>query len=300
MPKIIELKGEKNRWSFSTLGGRMVSWEGLDGATWRKVCRGDGQKKSSDDHHHASVMFPWVNRIGGISWSLEGERVPVDTVRPRGHLHGLVFDSEFTVKDAGATKLALQSRVEPGEFYPRAVECVVTYSIVQKQGVEALDVSIISKNVSPGDQVAYVTTGIHPYFLNPFGGKVDEMELICAAKKEFAVDEELIPTGLTPVTAVHDFGKSRPIGATLFDSGFELDAAQSPVAELKSRNFSLAVHAGENCRYMQIFVPAHREEIALEPQSGGADAFRVPEYGLRRLKPGESFTTAMQFAASFR
>jgi galactose mutarotase-like enzyme len=50
---------------------------------------------------------------------------------------------------------------------------------------------------------------------------------------------------------------------------------------------------------MQIYIPPHREEIAMEPQSGGADAYRFHQYGLQRLKPGESFNYACQIAVEF-
>ena len=299
MPRIITLEGRNNRWALASLGGRLVSWEARDGAIWRKICRGDAAKKPSEDAHRASVMFPWVNRIGGDHWMLEGQRVPVNKRAERGHLHGLVFDAEFEIGEASASAAEFYIRLEPCEFYPRAAECSVRYEIAQAPGgVEAISVVIRSKNVS-GTGAAYITTGIHPYFLNPFGGPADEMELQCAAEKEFAVDADLIPTGLGPVTPEHDFRAPRKIGATLFDSGFVLTPGAAPSASLRIKNFTLRIDAGENCGYAQVYIPPHREEIAIEPQSGGADAFRIPEYGLRVLKPGESFRTAMRLSASF-
>ncbi|GEM_PF-4398582 len=299
MAQVYRLSGRDNRWTFSDLGGRLLTWDARDGSAWRRLVRGDPVLKPSEDGYRSCVMFPWVNRIGGDHWSLEGRRVPVDTSRERGNLHGLVFDAPFEVLEAEERRLRLRHRLEPGPYYPCPVECALEYAIGSRDGAEALEVSIVSTNLAEDDQIAYVTTGLHPYFLNPFGGAVDAIELFCAAAAEFAVDDRLIPTGLIDVTPEHDFRRPRPLLKTFFDNGFVLDASASPVAELALRNFNLSIHAGENCSYLQIYIPPDRDEIALEPQSGGADAFRFHQYGLRRLRPGQNFRTAMTFLAQF-
>lgn len=300
MGKIIELRGKNNRWQIASLGARMVGWEGKDGSVWRQICRGDGNKKASEDAHRGGLMFPWVNRIGGEHWSLEGTRVPVNTMRYHGNLHGRVFDDEFEIVSESAGEVVFYTMLEPGEFYPKRAECTVSYAVRNANGTESLEVCIDSKNPDTESDIAYVTTGIHPYFLNPFGGKADEMELTVAAAKEFAVDEWLIPTGLIDVKPEHDFREKRKIGPALLDNGFVLDCARTPAAALEIENFRFEIRAGENCGYLQVFIPPHREEIALEPQSGGADAFRFHQFGLRRLKPGESFRTRMELVGIFR
>jgi len=296
-----ELIGKTNRWTISASGARMVNWEAHDvsgGNLWRKVCRGDAAKKASQDNYHAGVMFPWVNRIGGKEWSFEGVHVPVNLSGPLTHLHGLVGDADWEVVSQTETAASYKVVLEPSEWYPRKVGAEISYIVGSANGHESLDVQIISTNLDDKN-IAYVTTGIHPYFLNPFGGKVDEMELMAAANKEFSVDDRLIPTGLTAVTAEHDFTTPRAIGATTFDSGFVLDRKAAPAASLKIKNFRFEIHPGKSCGYAQIYIPPHREEIAIEPQTGGADAFRFHKYGLRRLEPGKSFTYSVQLAAWF-
>lgn len=297
MAKIVELKGENNRWTFSSLGARLVDWEARDGDLWRPICRGDGQSPPSRDRYHGCVMFPWVNRIGGDHWSLEGHVVPVDTSGELTHLHGRLYDATWEVIEQTAGKVAFRALLAPGEFYPRPMECVVGYEVTRTKGAEALQVEIVSKNLSTEwGEVAYVTTGVHPYFLNPFGGKIDEASLMVAAAWEFAVDDRLIPTGLIEVTEEHDFRSSRVIGAAQFDNGFVAAPGASPMVRLNVRNFELTIDPVENCRYVQVYIPPDRSEIAIEPQSGGADAFRHHEYGLRRLDPGESFRFATRIA----
>ncbi len=298
MGKIIELKGRKNRWSFSSLGARILTWEALDGTTWRKICRGDGSRKTSEDNYHAAVMFPWVNRIGGDHWSCEGHPVPVNTSGPLTHLHGLTFDAEWETVESDDSHVIFHTVLEPGKFYPRKVEATVAYVIGIAGGAESLEVGITCKNLEKSE-IAYVTTGIHPYFLNPFGGKVDEVELFCAAEKEFAADDKLIPTGIVDVMSEHDFRKSRKIGATTLDNGFILKADKDPAAGIAIKNFKLWIHPRANCGYAQIYIPPHREEIAIEPQTGGADAFRFHQYGLKRLQPGETFKYLACLAAVF-
>lgn len=298
MTTAIELIGKKNRWSLSSWGGRLCGWEARDGGVWRKVCKGDPQLKPSADAFRAAVMFPWVNRIGGEEWSCEGQRTPLDRSGPLTHLHGVAFDAQWEVVEQTPTKASFRCVVEPQKFYPRQVEATATYAIGMAAKVESLDVSIVSKNLE-NSEIAYVTTGIHPYYVNPFGGKVDEMELYCAQELEFAVDDKLIPTRLGDIAKGHDFRASAKLGERFMDYGFMLKSGFSPAATLKAKNFALNVHPVENCGYMQIYIPPHREEIALEPQSGGADAFRFHQFGLRRLKPGGSFRFACQISAQF-
>ncbi|MBI1785119.1 hypothetical protein HYR69_08230, partial [Candidatus Sumerlaeota bacterium] len=256
------------------------------------------RQKTSEDNYHAGVMFPWVNRIGGDKWSCEGVPVPVNLSGPLTHLHGLVGDLDWEIQEVSKEKVAYHVVLEAQKFYPRRLDAVVTYAIVSIANKEALEVKIAGRNLESAE-VAYITTGIHPYFLNPFGGKVDEMELFCAAAKEFSVDERLIPTGIIEVTPEHDFRKSRPIGATQFDSGFIIQKDANPAAEIKIKNFRLTITPIANCGYAQIYIPPHREEIAIEPQSGGADAFRFHQFGLARLKPGEGFAYTSRLTAVF-
>lgn len=310
MPDVFQLAGERNLWTLSSLGGRLARWEARDGSTDRVVCKGDATALPSRDAHRAIVMFPWVNRIGGDHWTIDGERVPLDLSGTHTHLHGVVYDRPWETVEVGSSRVAFRVVVEPGTHYPRRVEATIAYEVVlapwpgaapggSEAGprFEALDVSMIARNAD--SRPAFVTMGTHPYFANPFGGTVDAMRLGCAAAREFAVDERMIPTGLGPPTPEHDFRAERPLGDTRIDSGFELRPGASPLATLALENYRLAIAPLENCGYAQIYVPPHREEIAIEPQSGGADAFRVPEYGLHVLAPGESFRWAARFVARF-
>lgn len=302
MSELIEIVGKKNRWTFGSVGGRLVEWWGLDGAEWRRICAGDSALPASRDAHRGAVMFPWVNRIGGDHWSLDGEPVPLDLSGPLTHLHGQVADAEFEVRERGVDRVVFAFTLEPGEFYPRRVEAVVSYLALSDGegdgGGESLEISIEAINLET-ERHAYVTTGTHPYFLNPFGGTINEMTLECAQAEEFAVDERYIPTGLVGVKREHDFRRAREIGDAVMDWGFVLESGADPAARLSVKNFELTIHPVENCGYMQIYIPPHRREIALEPQSGGADAFRVPEYGLKRLAPGGRFEHRVMLTARF-
>lgn len=299
MTDLARIIGKKNRWEFSALGARMVGWEGLDGDQWRRICRGDGARPASEDAHRAAIMFPWVNRIGGDHWSLDGEPVPLDLSGPLTHLHGRVANARFKIVESAADRVVFRHVHEPEKFYPRRVEVTVTYLMLSDEEGEALEIAVEALNLET-DRTAYVTMGTHPYFLNPFGGTIDEMTLEVAMTREFAVDERYIPTGLGKIQKDHDFRTPRVIGDTFMDWGFQLESGADPAARLSVKNFVLKIHPVEYCAYMQIYIPPSREEIALEPQSGGADAFRVPQFGLKRLAPGERFEHRVMLAATFR
>ena len=122
MPEIIELMGSKNRWTLSSLGGRIAGWQALDGKEWRTICKGDPNLKPSADAHRAIVMFPWVNRIGGDHWMLEDQRVKLDLSGPLTHLHGRTYDEVWDVAEKSATGVLFRYVLEPHEFYPRRIE----------------------------------------------------------------------------------------------------------------------------------------------------------------------------------
>eukprot|EP00274_Cyanoptyche_gloeocystis_P007905 CAMPEP_0196654296 /NCGR_PEP_ID=MMETSP1086-20130531/4013_1 /TAXON_ID=77921 /ORGANISM="Cyanoptyche gloeocystis , Strain SAG4.97" /LENGTH=307 /DNA_ID=CAMNT_0041985981 /DNA_START=28 /DNA_END=951 /DNA_ORIENTATION=+ len=305
---VICLEGIRNRWRFSELGARLVSWECLDEAasTLRRVVWGDESKKCSEDAYRGAVMFPWVNRLGGSSWFLPATAtepaltVPVNTSGMLTNLHGLLFDELFSVVTWSPTMVEFKAAISAqNEWYPVAMECLVKYMILTGEE-EGLRIDIRATNT--GTRPAPVTTGVHPYFMNPFGGPIDDMDLVIGAEQEFDVDAALIPTGLSPVKPEHQFRTSSPppktVGSTHLDNGFVLDASTTAVS-LSCKNFSLAIRPIANCRYVQVYTPGDRQEIAIEPQSGGADAFRHPEYGAVVLPPGDSFEFSTGMTASF-
>eukprot|EP00741_Cyanophora_paradoxa_P020185 tig00000219_g19484.t1 len=308
---VLEIHGAANRFVLSSVGARVATWTCFDRATstWRTVCKGDASKAPTQDGYRFAVMFPWVNRIGGASWKLEDpHKGPVEVpVEPfPANLHGLLADAVFQIVDSSPSSATFRTRMAAHRLYPLPLECTVKYSIVQASipgaasaaSRESLCVEVHARNLA--DRAAYLTTGVHPYFVNPFGGRVDDMSLRIAAANEVAVDGNLIPTGgFVAVPPERSFPVARPLAGAKFDNGYPLVKGSSPAASLTFRNFELHVLPGHNCDTVQVYTPGDREEIAIEPQAGGADAFRDPKHGRVLLAPGQPFTFSCTLSAAF-
>eukprot|EP00276_Gloeochaete_wittrockiana_P013944 CAMPEP_0184332882 /NCGR_PEP_ID=MMETSP1089-20130417/2012_1 /TAXON_ID=38269 ORGANISM="Gloeochaete wittrockiana, Strain SAG46.84" /NCGR_SAMPLE_ID=MMETSP1089 /ASSEMBLY_ACC=CAM_ASM_000445 /LENGTH=319 /DNA_ID=CAMNT_0026656461 /DNA_START=32 /DNA_END=991 /DNA_ORIENTATION=+ len=310
--QIVEFHGKTNRISLSSWGARICDWNVLDpvGNTWRKICKGNGRVAPTQDAYRHCVMFPWVNRVRPPDWTLSENGKPDVRVKVEpfpGNLHGLLVDAIFEVTESTPSTVMFETTLSTSAQYPVPLRCYVMYRLEMVEtpngsvAEEALSVQIIAKNL--GERRAYVTTGLHPYFLNPYadnetgGGLVDHMAFFCAAEKEVEVDEQLLPRGLHKVKTEHAFHlpEGRLIGQTKFDNGFVVKKGSPIIASLRIRNFQLHILAGQNSEYVQVYIPGDRHEIAIEPQSGGADAYHHHQYGLALVDPAQEwrFSTVM-------
>jgi aldose 1-epimerase len=160
-----------------------------------------------------------------------------------------------------------------------------------------------------GAHFAPVGVGFHPYF-TVGTATVDEAEARIPAGGYLEFDERLAPTGrvLPAAGGEWDYRQFRPIGSRPFNHCYvELDRAPdgSCTASLRNQNSGHTVDVLMDRSFSAVVVysgdaiaEAPRRALAIEPMTCGSDAFNHPDWGLKRLGPGETFAGRFAVRAS--
>jgi aldose 1-epimerase len=248
-------------------------------------------------HYFRSVkLSPWVCRLAAGNYAFNGENFQVQKMYNDGTaLHGLLFDQPFNVVDEFADDACAfvllkhhYQGYDPG--YPFEYNCEVKYTL-HPAGV--LEIETIISNLSPEN--IPIADGWHPYF--KLGGKVDGWQLQFVARAMVEFNDKLVPTGrLLPF---HQFNDSSAIGATTMDNCFLLDMEEGR-AGCTLRNpdngITVSLFPDLSYPYLQVFIPDHRESIAIENISSAPDSFNN-QMGLLVLPPGRSQTFRVFYKA---
>jgi aldose 1-epimerase len=232
-------------------------------------------------------LSPWPCRIPKGKYRFGKKEFKLSRMFKDGtSLHGLLYDQPFQLVDefinedsAGIVLRYGYEGADPG--YPFTYQCEVKYAIHPGR---LLEVETTILNLS--DEEIPIADGWHPYF--QLGGKVDEWEMNFPAISMVEFDERLIPTGL--LVPYQKFNEPRVIGKTNLDNCFFLKIQEfKPICTLRNPANNLAVHFYTNpaYSYLQVFIPPHRNSIAIENLSSAPDAFNNL-MGLIKLQPGNS------------
>jgi len=127
-----------------------------------------------------------------------------------------------------------------------------------------------------------VSFGFHPY-LGLSGIERAEWRLTLPAMHRLALDERGIPTGGEPSFG----GFDAALGAVGFDDGFALRHERGSMS-LAGAGHRITVELVAGYRYAQVFAPADRDYIALEPMTAPTNALGSG-HGLRLVEPGGTF-----------
>ncbi len=243
-------------------------------------------KTNLKDSFQSANLSPFACRIPEGKYTFKGKEYEfVNKFKDGNAIHGLLADQPFeegTIEEGEKAVSATFKHAYRHEDagYPFDYNCEVTYSLDQENRV-TLRTKI--KNVSETE--IPIVDGWHPYFKT--GSKVDDCLLRFASKQEVEFDNKLIPTGkLLPYST---FTASRPISDIELDNSFVIDeTASQPVCTLEDPRQGIKLHLNpsENYPILQLYIPPHRESIAIETLSGAPDAFNNG-IGLILLSPGE-------------
>ncbi|HRP58604.1 aldose 1-epimerase, partial [Agriterribacter sp.] len=207
-------------------------------------------------------------------------------------IHGLLYKQPFRlVQEQASDHSALVSLLheykgdDPG--YPFPYNCGVVYRLEEKN---TLSITTTIKNT--GISALPVADGWHPYFT--FGDRVDDLELQFRSGEmlEFI---DLIPTGkILPYNA---FTLPARIGETALDNSFVLDFGKAqPMCVVRdpATGWQLEIRPDKSYPYLQIYIPPHRNSIAIENLSTPPDSFNNG-IGLITLTAGESTNFSTQY-----
>lgn len=236
----------------------------------------------------SSMLFPFPNRLreGRYEWGGEILEFPVNDPATGTALHGLGMDKpieligyELGENDATAV-CQFQSK---GEFpyYPFPFTFTAVFKI---EYPGQLTMTLAFRN--DGDRALPAGLGWHPYF-HLGCEQIKDIELRLPACQLVGIDAAMIPTGKR--YAYDDFAVLSKIGTTVLDNCFALNA-EAGFAETLIRSESHQLRFWQETgpgkyNFIQVFTPAHRGSIAIEPMTCNIDAFNNRE-GLAVIEPG--------------
>jgi aldose 1-epimerase len=237
-------------------------------------------------------LFPFPNRINKGQYSFAGKnyQLPINFPSEGNAIHGLVCESSFDVVNETANEneasVELQYNYDgSNSAYPFKYKLTILYSLSEKGFACKTTVE------NTGDKELPMGDGWHPYF--KLAGKVNDLFVKIPAAQIVLVNDKMIPNGLTSES--DQFTKSTKIEENQFDTCYKLEEKEGrQQVELINQKVQLAVwqETGKNkYNYVQIYTPASRNCIAIEPMTCMPDAFNNKN-GLIVLKPQEILNLA--------
>jgi aldose 1-epimerase len=261
-----------------------------------RVLRGYTEDSGLKDHkgYRSARLMPFPNRIQNGQYSFMGKTYQLPINRPsEGHaIHGLLFNKPFFVHEmtTGPESARLGMHYEyPGDVpgYPFTFRVELTYSLLPGGFRSQLKVSNTGNSPMPfGD-------GWHPYF--ELTGKADAWSLKLPPAELLELDESKIPTGNSiPFTA---FEARRKIGDQVMDIALKLIPHGQVVTEVFDPQSRATLGVWQETgpgkyNFLQIYIPAARDCIAIEPMTCAPNAFNN-NMGLIVLEPGQSMEAAL-------
>ncbi len=258
----------------------------LDGCTTYEELISEGRNKFK-----GSKLFPFPNRVKDGRYSFEDKvyNLPINFPHENNAIHGIVLKSNFTVveqtiSNQGVSITITYTTTGKEEGYPFKTTININYAL-DKEGFSCKTtiVNIDTKNVPIGD-------GWHPYFKT--GSTIDNCLLSIPVECSYEVDRRMIPTGRSIKELF--FTKATKILSTQFDTCYKLanseDTIFTTILVDPELDLSLIIwqEGGEGkYNYLQLYIPADRQSIAIEPMSCLTDSFNNKE-GLLVLAPGET------------
>jgi aldose 1-epimerase len=266
-----------------------------------------------------AILAPFANRIRG---KLSEDAQSLETRTPGGQkiellpnwkgktpgaervaIHGLIFDRKFsTATSVTSDEGSLTGVLENDNFnghWPSLTNLAITATL-QKN---SFTLTVLAKNV--GTEPLPMGIGWHPYFNLPSGDR-PQARLRIPASQRVGVNnyDDEFPTGtITPVEGTaYDFTpvQGRRLGQQSLDdcfTGLERDSKDQAVAELVDPRGKYGVRIkaqSTGITAFQVYAPADKPFIAIEPQFNFADPFGTEwassghSTGMALLQPGET------------
>jgi aldose 1-epimerase len=247
------------------------------------------------------VLIPFPGRIAYGRYEFEGRTLQLECNDKEGPnaIHGFLRSVLWNVQKVTPSRVSFATAIDREQYasrgYPFSLDVRMTYDL----SASGLSCSFTIQNV--GADSAPVGVGFHPYF-TVGTTTIDDAEVRIPATHYLELAETLAPTGkVFPVDeTAWDYREYRRIdGARLNHCYVNLERHGSGLCTVSLRNpktgRTIAVEMDASFTSVVVYTgdaiaQAPRRALALEPMTCATDAFNHPEWGLRRLSPGEEFT----------
>lgn len=258
---------------------------------------GAGQKKGGQ----GDVLIPFPGRVADGRYSFDGQALQLERNDKEGPnaIHGFVRSLPWTMPHADAQAVTFEISLDAADYAPRGYPFSIVVRVTYNLDAQGLSCTFAVRNA--GGTAAPVGVGFHPYFtvgIEP----VDEAEARIPAAGYLEFNPQLAPTGRVIAAAgtEWDYRRFQRIGPRRFNHCYlelERDAAGMAAASLRDQKSGRTIDVLMDRAFSAIVVytgdaiaGAPRRALAIEPMTCATDAFNHPDWGLKRLLPGETFT----------
>ncbi|MCS6291970.1 MAG: hypothetical protein H8J66_02765 [Nitrospira sp.] len=247
------------------------------------------------------VLIPFPGRIAEGRYTFDSEPFQLERNDKEGPnaIHGFVRTLPWRVVRVEASCVLFDMCLEAEQYgskgYPFSLAIQVTYGLDEKGLYCSFDVR------NAGVRPAPVGVGFHPYFT--VGTLlIDEAEARIPGAGFLEFNDQLTPTGkILPVADNEwDCRVFRRIGEKKFNHCYvqlDRDVEGLATASLRHAGSGRVIEVAMDRAFSAIVVytgdaiaDAPRRAFAIEPMTCASDAFNHPEWGLKRLLPGEHFS----------
>jgi aldose 1-epimerase len=258
-----------------------------------------------------AILLPYANRVTGrptpdgsfiqTAWGRHALTLPSSGAGQDTAIHGL-FNT--LIADSVDTEQMPDGQLATGNFHagnfggrwPSSTDVTVTVSLSRRN----MDITVTARNI--GNEAEPMGIGWHPYFVIPSGDR-RQAQLKLPPGMQAESDNHHIPTGRLLQTSGtgNDFTQhnGRALGSQSLDDSFvrmhsnALD--NGPMVELRDpeAQYGLRITAlSTTIKAFQIYAPADKNFIAIEPQMNFNDPFGKQwlneDTGMATLAPGQS------------
>ena len=230
----------------------------------------------------SAKLAPFVCRLweGKYNWMKQSYQIEKFYLGNHA-IHGIVYDAVFTIKSTETTteKAAVvlaYNYTGSDKGYPFSFSLQVEWILTTGNKL-----SVTSTVTNTNDCSIPFSDGWHPYFT--LGNNVDNYRLQFDSNQQLAFNADLLPTG--DFITDNRFKDGTLLKGINLDNCFALNKAiQHPQCTLSNETLLLRIEPDANYPYLQIYIPANRQSIAIENLSAAPDAFNN-KIGLLELEP---------------
>jgi aldose 1-epimerase len=289
----------RNRIAAGNLEAVFLPGLGMLGASLRH--RGEEILRRVDDLEQSAakgstagipLLYPWANRLSGPRYRAAGREVALDPRSPLLHLdeHGLPMHGipwarlEWDVIRTEPDRITARldwTRPDLLTIFP------FPHTLRMEAALRPGGLTIRTTLEGSGESPVPVSFGFHPYVGLP-GVPRAEWWLSLPAMRRLELGRDGIPTGEEKAFA----GVDGPLGNAVFDDGFAL-LSGSGAFTLAGGGRRVTVELLSGYPFAQVFAPAGRDFVALEPMTAPTSALTTG-LSLHLAGPGESFTATFR------
>jgi len=241
------------------------------------------------------LLYPWANRLEGMTYSVGGRRVELDPGRSPLHLdpnglpiHGILAACphwQVVGRTPGNGRAAIATRLD----YAGHEELMAAFPFPHEVHVQAElvgDTLTIATIVLPtGDAAVPISFGWHPYLRIP-GVPRAEWRVELPVRRRAVLDDRGLPTGDSEPVSI----EPGPLGERTYDDHF-VELERPAVFAVEGGGRRIELELGQGYEFAQVYAPVGVEEepyICFEPMTAPLNALASGE-GLGNVPPGGSF-----------